>query len=186
MLDFARRKWAIRLHLHAQRVICICMTHMIVMDEDYSRAGIKRRLKEEFARQGIRSERDAAHRYGRPQQWVSRRMTGEAKWAVDDLEDFCRRLGLSYVYVISGIRPVPTPPPGDRNRPTIGQIIEFPQRNFEVLTGAAGAVDEDATRYVALADESLLLPRMDSNHQPSDCLLIRFPTSTDSKNESAA
>lgn len=88
------------------------MTTLIYTDWDYSPSGVKRRLKEEFARHDIESETYAARRYGVPQQWVSRRMTGETGWRLEELEGFCRALGLSYVYVVTGIRSVAQPPPG--------------------------------------------------------------------------
>jgi hypothetical protein len=86
------------------------MTTVIMMDADYTLAGVKRRLREEFARQGIESDTEAAGRYDVPQQWLSRRMTGETEWKVGELEEFCRGLGLSYVYVAAGIRALPSPP----------------------------------------------------------------------------
>lgn len=80
---------------------------MIMMDADYSPAGVKRRLKEEFARHGIDSETEAARRYDVPQQWLSRRMTGETEWKLGELPEFCEALGLYYPYVAAGVRPLP-------------------------------------------------------------------------------
>ncbi len=98
----------------------------------------------------------AARRAGVTQAWMSRRLNGTVSFAVDELDMICDKLGLPFDYIVTGIRAIDTP---GGPPPTGGG-----QR----------------------ANPSLLLPRMDSNHQPSDCLLIRFPTSTDSKNESAA
>jgi hypothetical protein len=133
------------------------MTTLIMMDEDHSPAGIKRRLKEEFARHGIASETEAAERYGRPQQWVSRRMTGESKWYVGELEDFCRVLGLSYVYVTTGIRPIPPRPPAQPFR--LPQSAE-PVRRLRPVTDVVGdrqldlvTVDDDALAYLRLATD---------------------------------
>lgn len=145
------------------------MTTLIMMDEDFSPAGIKRRIKEEFARHGIGSESEAAERYGRPQQWVSRRMTGETEWKISELKDFCRALGLSYVYVTTGIRPVPPRTPGGglgANGEEAANVIELVSRRSvqDVPAPAEQSIDEDAAQYVALSEA--LLPRMDSNHQP--------------------
>jgi hypothetical protein len=146
------------------------MTTLIMMDEDYSPAGIKRRIKEEFARHGIDSESDAAERYGRPQQWLNRRMTGDTKWNIGELEDFCRVLGISYVYVVSGIRPVPPNPPdglGGGTGADVDNVVELKRRApRDVPTRAEQSIDEDAAQYIALSET--LLPRMDSNHQPPD------------------
>lgn len=131
------------------------MTTLIMMDEDYSPAGIKRRIKEEFARHGIDSETEAAERYGRPQQWVSRRMTGETKWSVGELEDFCRVLGLSYIYVATGIRPIPPsgPPGGYGNGDTAADnVIKLPQRALAEVDTSEEPADEYAIRYIALAN----------------------------------
>jgi hypothetical protein len=137
------------------------MTTAIVWDDDLGPEGIRRRIVEEFARLGIRSEAEAARIYGRPQQWVSRHMTGTSRWAVPDLRDFCDKLGMSYRYVVSGIRMLPTPSP-DR-REDIGKIIEFPSRaqhRFEAVSGDLGPINDDAASYVALS-ENLPLRRMD-------------------------
>jgi hypothetical protein len=106
------------------------MTTMIMMDADHTPAGVKRRLREEFARHGIESDTTAAERYNVPQQWLSRRMTGETDWKVWELEEFCRGLGLSYVYVATGIRPLPPPldyggPVSDKKRRPPNEVSQL-------------------------------------------------------------
>ena len=92
------------------------MSSLVIIDFDHSPAGVTRRLREQFAAHGM-SASEAARRYGVPQQWVSRRMTGITAWTIEDLEDFCRTLGLSYLYIAAGIRTVaeePSAPSRDR------------------------------------------------------------------------
>jgi hypothetical protein len=141
------------------------MTTLIMMDADHTPAGIKRRLREEFARHSIDSETDAAQRYGRPQQWVSRRMTGETEWKVGELDDFCRVLGLSFVYVATGIRPILPNPPGDYGPPDIiaDNVVRLPPRARRSRESDEAVADE-ALRYIALADGSL--PCEESNLEP--------------------
>lgn len=86
------------------------MTTLVLLDADRSPAGVLRRLREELARQDL-SDTAAARRYEVPQQWVSRRMTGHVDWKVSELEDFCDTLGLSYLYVATGVREVFEAPP---------------------------------------------------------------------------
>lgn len=147
------------------------MTTMFVFDEDYSADGINRRLDEEFARRGIKTETEAAKRYGRPQQWVSRHLTGATAWKLTDLRDFCDKLGLDYPYVILGIRQQPKPPTDGEQAKAGGQIIRFPAPPKPVpLPRDTDTVDEDALRYVAIAEgDSSLLPRLDSSQQPFGC-----------------
>ena len=93
---------------------------------------VARRLREELAGEQI-SIAEVARRLGVTQQKLSRRMTGQTPWDVDELDEVCRVAGVSFDYVTTGIRAIPEPPPGNR----------------------------------------LLLPRLDSNQQPFDCLAIK-------------
>jgi hypothetical protein len=84
------------------------MTTFILFDGDTSHAGVTRRIREELARHAIKSDAQAAKKYGRPQQWLQRHMSGETDWRVQELQDFCATLGLDHTYVLTGIRTVPT------------------------------------------------------------------------------
>jgi hypothetical protein len=127
-----------------------------MVDSDHSLDGINRRLREEFARLDIKSESDAAGRYGKPQQWLNRRMTGESKWDAGELPGFCKKLGLSYVYVTAGIRTIGTTPPDDhpRGTPRGGPqpVIPLDSRRDRHREPEA---DADALRYVAVAESRL-------------------------------
>jgi len=101
------------------------MTTFVLFDGDYTATGITRRIREEFARHGIKSDARAATLADRKQQWLQRLMSGQQDWRMSELQDFCARLGLDYVYVTAGIRslpsgggapyPAPTPMPSARN-----------------------------------------------------------------------
>jgi hypothetical protein len=84
------------------------MTTFIRFDHDTSSGGVTRRIREELARHAIKSDSQAAKRYGRPQQWLQRHMSGESDWKLQELQDFCASLGLDTTYVMTGIRTVPT------------------------------------------------------------------------------
>ena len=103
------------------------MSTLIVVDPPSGdiNATIARRIREELGRVNTNINR-IAKKNGVVQQRYSRRMTGKTPWQVDDLYEFCRLAGISFAYVVTGIRPVPSGP-----------------------------------------NDGLLLPRMDSNHQPS-------------------
>lgn len=63
----------------------------------------------EFARLDI-SESEAARRIGISQDKISRRMSGKNPFNIDELEELCDGLGISFDYVTTGIRALPTPP----------------------------------------------------------------------------
>lgn len=96
------------------------MTTWIMFDSDISPDGVRRRIKEEFGRTGINSDAQAAKRFAKPQQWVSRHMTGQTDWKLQELQQFCDSLGLDYIYVTTGIRTV-TPPTNGGNVITLRQ-----------------------------------------------------------------
>ena len=104
------------------------MTTLIVVDAPGSdfNLTVARRIREELGRVGTNINR-VAKSVGAVQQRYSRRMTGKTPWPIDELYEFCNAAGISFAYVATGIRPVPSGP-----------------------------------------NDGLLLPRMDSNHQPPD------------------
>jgi hypothetical protein len=110
------------------------MTTLMVIDgmgqgETRSQA-VVRRLREELARHHT-SVAAVARALGEVQQKYSRKMTNQTPWDVDSLDRFCGAFGGDFNYVTTGVREIPTPPPGG-------------------------------------GGERLLLPRVDSNHQPPD------------------
>lgn len=78
--------------------------------ESISKA-IARRIREELARVDL-SVSEVARRLGTTQQRLSRRMTGSTEWEITDLDEFCRRAGISFVYVTTGIREIVSHNPG--------------------------------------------------------------------------
>lgn len=82
---------------------------------------VARRLREELAGRRI-SVSEVARRIGTTQQKLSRRMTGLTPWDVNELDEVCRAAGISFVYVTTGIREVPTPggPDGGGVEPPAG------------------------------------------------------------------
>lgn len=69
-------------------------------------AAAARRLREELAGKRI-SIAEVARRLGTTQQKLSRRMTGQKPWGVDELDDVCKVAGVSFVYVVTGIKSLP-------------------------------------------------------------------------------
>ncbi|SCX34473.1 Helix-turn-helix domain-containing protein, partial [Mycolicibacterium fluoranthenivorans] len=62
----------------------------------------------EFARLGI-SDSEAARRAGLSQDRMSRRMTGKTPFDVNDLDQICDALDISFGYVTNGVRELPAP-----------------------------------------------------------------------------
>jgi transcriptional regulator with XRE-family HTH domain len=92
------------------------MSTLMVVDgnrgERRSKA-VVRRLREELAGQQI-SVAEVARRLGTTQQKLSRRMTGQLPWDVEEVDEVCRAAGISFDYVMTGIRAVLPPLPDDR------------------------------------------------------------------------
>jgi hypothetical protein len=86
---------------------------------------IARRIRGELGQLDL-SMMKAAALCGFKQQWFSRRMTGHVDFTVNELDVICTCLGLSFEYILTGIRALPTGP-----------------------------------------GQGLLLPRVDSNHEPA-------------------
>jgi transcriptional regulator with XRE-family HTH domain len=94
------------------------MTTLMVVDGnrgDRRSVAVARRLREELAGQQI-SVAEVARRLHVTQQKLSRRMTGHTPWDVDELDEVCRAAGVSFDYVTTGIRAVPTPDGGQSGR----------------------------------------------------------------------
>jgi hypothetical protein len=73
------------------------------MSEVYATA-IARRFREELIRCGIRSEKEAAEKLGKPQQWLDARQRTETAWGAAELHWACGRLSLNFMYVVTGQR----------------------------------------------------------------------------------
>ncbi len=73
------------------------------MSDEYTMA-LTRRFKEELARAGYPTENSAAERLGRVKQWLNARQRGETPWGVADLHWSCERLGLNFMYIVTGQR----------------------------------------------------------------------------------
>lgn len=91
------------------------MTTLIVIDghRPGGRRSIEvaKRFRSEIAAIGI-SVTEAARRCEKTQAWMSRRASARTAFDVDDLDYVCSRLGISYDFVATGIREVPTPTRG--------------------------------------------------------------------------
>ena len=88
------------------------MTTLMVVDGEQGESrprAIIRRLRMEFARIGI-SDSEAARRAGITQDKMSRRMTGKTPFDVVDIDQIATALDLSFDYIMTGIRPLPTGP----------------------------------------------------------------------------
>ncbi len=73
------------------------------MSDEYGPA-LARRFREELMRADIRSENAAAAALGKVQQWLNARQLGHTAWGVSDLHWACERLGLDFMYVVTGQR----------------------------------------------------------------------------------
>ena len=74
------------------------------MSEVYATA-IARRFREELVRCGYGSEKAAAEKHlGKPQQWLNARQRAETGWGAAELHWACGRLGLNFMYVVTGQR----------------------------------------------------------------------------------
>ncbi|WP_109557922.1 helix-turn-helix domain-containing protein, partial [Mycobacteroides abscessus] len=95
------------------------MTTLMMVDGDRgetrSEAAV-RRLREELAGKRI-SIAEVARRLGTTQQKLSRRMTGQTPWDVNELDEVCEASGVSFVYVATGIKALPGGPGGSSPRP---------------------------------------------------------------------
>lgn len=111
------------------------------------------RLREEFARIGL-SVSEVARRIGKTQQALSRRMTGHVPFDVEELDLICGTVGISYEYVTTGIRAVPSGPP----EPPPSHPSDLPRRGGQLLRLTTPRADRDATvhedalAYVQLAE----------------------------------
>ena len=106
------------------------MTTLMVVDGQRGESrpqAIIRRLRMEFARLGL-SDSEAARRAGLSQDRMSRRMTGKTPFDVNDLDLICDSLKISFGYVTTGIRAVPS---GDGGGPDDGGVRP---KGFEPLT----------------------------------------------------
>lgn len=91
------------------------MTTLTVVDgfpgESRSQA-VARRLRGELGQLRI-SVSEAARRMGITQSALSRRMNGDVTFDVEELDHICTVLGVSFEYVTTGIRAIPSNPPPD-------------------------------------------------------------------------
>ncbi|WP_207551473.1 helix-turn-helix domain-containing protein, partial [Mycobacteroides abscessus] len=90
------------------------MTTLMAVDGDRGEtraAAVARRVREELAGKRIRYN-ELARAIGKSPQAISRRISGEIPWDVDELDRACESTGISYAYVTAGIRPVPDGGPG--------------------------------------------------------------------------
>lgn len=85
------------------------MTTLLVIDghlgESRSQA-VVRRMRGALAEAGV-SVAEVARRLGVTQQKLSRRMTGHNDFAIEEVDQICQAADLDYVYIMTGIRPVP-------------------------------------------------------------------------------
>ncbi|CPS16534.1 XRE family transcriptional regulator [Mycobacteroides abscessus] len=84
------------------------MTTLMLVDADEGDSksqAITVRLRQEFARKGL-SVSEVARRMGTSQPRIWRRMAGETPWDVNELDELCAKVDISFVYVTTGIKPV--------------------------------------------------------------------------------
>ena len=85
---------------------------------------------------------EVARRLGVTQQKLSRRMTGQKPFDVDELDEICTAAGVSFGYVVTGVKAVPD---NDGGGPGDGTVRP---KGFEPLTSCAGgatAADDSVT-----------------------------------------
>jgi hypothetical protein len=70
---------------------------------DYALA-VARRFREELAAQGYRSEKQAADKLAKPQQWLNARQRAETQWGASELYWAAEVLGLDHMYIATGQR----------------------------------------------------------------------------------
>jgi transcriptional regulator with XRE-family HTH domain len=114
---------------------------------------VARRLREELAGEQI-SVAEVARRLGVTQQKLSRRMTGQTPWDVDELDAVCRAAGISFDYVTTGIRAIPGPSGGDGDglpRPDSGESVDpfRPTNGFNPTPQVSDPLDTDDWEYEA-------------------------------------
>ncbi|MBV0916086.1 MULTISPECIES: helix-turn-helix domain-containing protein [Mycobacteroides] len=88
------------------------MTTLMLVDRDEGSTkseAVTLRLRQELARKGL-SVSAVARKLGTTQARLSRRMTGETPWDVNELDEFCTQADISFIYVATGIKPVPDAP----------------------------------------------------------------------------
>ncbi|MBM4592269.1 helix-turn-helix domain-containing protein [Rhodococcus hoagii] len=131
------------------------MTTLMVVDggrgETRSQAAA-RRLRSELAGKRI-SVSEAARRAGMNQQTLSRRMTGEVEFKVDELDSLCQATGVSFTYVIAGIKETPAGP----NGPDGGSDVR--PKGFEPLTSWSVTGSALASNVSSLRPRTVSSPR---------------------------
>lgn len=88
------------------------MSTLIVVDRpsgETRNEAIARRLRGELAQINV-SGSEVARRTGMTQAAVSRRLTGRTEFTVGELDLICTVIGLSFDYITTGIRAIPTDP----------------------------------------------------------------------------
>jgi transcriptional regulator with XRE-family HTH domain len=98
------------------------MTSLTVVDHrpgETRAEAVARRLRGELGQLSL-SGSEAARRVGLTQAFMSRRLTGHVSFHIDELDLICTRLGISYEYVTTGMRPLPRV---DSNHQPFGQRL---------------------------------------------------------------
>lgn len=89
------------------------MTTLMLVDgqrDEPRTTAVARRLRGEIGQLNL-SISEVARRTGMSQPALSRRMTGELPFDIAELDLICDVLGISYEYIATGIRPIPSEPP---------------------------------------------------------------------------
>lgn len=139
-------------------------TNLVLVDPAHEPRpkAVRRRLREEFARIDVKTS-EVARRVSMTQPALSRRMTGDIPFKLDELDLICATLGLSYEYVMLGIREIPsggpptTPASASRYEPTRGgQLLRLLSDAAEPIVPPVGG----SSAPMELDDEADLAHRM--------------------------
>lgn len=94
-------------------------------------------------------------------------MTGTTDWALGELEAVCAALGLSFDYIATGIRELPTPPPpAAAGIQREAQVLRFPAAAAHASQLSDVNVEDDALAYIQLAEQGLESRLGESNPRP--------------------
>jgi len=127
---------------------------------------------------GYLAERRISHKtFGEMVGWdrgrYQLRLAGKVPLNLADLEEIEARAGISAIYLLTGITNSPPLPPSSGPRPS--PVRRLRQTGLAVVPAVNNddGLSDDAQYYVTLAED--LLPRVESNHQPSGYWLFTTP-----------
>jgi hypothetical protein len=111
------------------------------MGDDYALA-VARRFREELAAHGYRSEKQAADKIGKPQQWLNARQHAQTQWGAVDLHQACEVLGLDHMYVVTG----------RREADIVAEFLSGNSGTAELVAGVRAQFNELRRRFPEIGD----------------------------------